>query len=291
MSKKRDPELAVKLEALLVDARAQGSRTPDNKLTPATAALVGLLWEPAVATLHTLVSDGRIVSAGPIPVAMTIDWEDLKWLRSDYADSDSLCIELAVAGLTTFLPAAVDRKIWTPSGRASLLTYFVNACLLHKLDVINNWTRPRRIERRLATLADVDDLDALTLDLSDIPYARHAARLLVDQASPQVRRLFEALLHGETIAAAATAMGIDPATARTHLFRFRKNVVVPLIAEGLIDAPSGTALAKHMEDHHAAEIPTWGPSPAEPKSDFDPFTSEYVPANVWAPGWDPTDVF
>lgn len=291
MSKKRDPELAVKLEALLVDARVQGSRTRENKLTSATAALVELIWDPAVATLHTLVSDGRIVSAGPIPVAMTISWDDLEWLRSDYADRDALCIELAVAGLTTFLPAAVDRKIWTPSGRASLLTYFVNACLLHKLHVINTWTMPRRIERRLATLADVDDLDALTLDLSDIPYARHAAQLLVDRASPKVRRLFEALLHGETIAAAATAMGIDSATARTHLFRFRKNVVVPLIADGFLDAPKGTALAAHMENYYADEIPTWGPSPAEPEPDFDPFTSTHVPANVFDPNWEPTDVF
>ncbi|OZF25982.1 hypothetical protein [Rhodococcus sp. 14-2483-1-2] len=291
MSKKRDPELAAKLEALLVDARTQGSRTPENKLAPATAALVDLLWDPAVATLHTLVSDGRIVSAGPIPVAMTIGWDDLEWLRSDYADRDALCIELAVAGLTTFLRAAVDRKIWTPSGRASLLTYFVNACLLHKLHVINKWTMPRRIERRLATLADVDDLDALTLDLSDIPYASHAAQILVDRATPQVRRLFEALLQGETIAGAATAMGIDPATARTHLFRFRKNVVVPLIADGFLDPPSGTALAKHMENQHADELSTWGPTPAEPEPDFDPFTSKYVPGNVFASDWEPTDVY
>lgn len=291
MSKKHDPELAAKLEALLVDARVQGSRTPDNKLTPAAAALVDLLWDPAVATLHTLVSDGRIVSAGPIPIAMTIGWDDLEWLRSDYADSDALCIELAVAGLTTFLRAAVDRKIWTPSGRASLLTYFVNACLLHKLHVINKWTMPRRIERRLATLADVDDLDALTLDLSDIPYARHAAQILVARATPQVRRLFEALLQGETIAAAATTMGIDSATARTHLFRFRRNVVVPLIADGFLDPPSGTALAKHMENQHADEISAWGPTPAEPEPAFDPFTSKYVPGNVFASNWEPTDVF
>jgi hypothetical protein len=254
---------------------------------------VAELWDPAVGTLHNLVADGRIVSAGPLPISMKIDPEDLEWLRVDYEECDYLCIELAVAGLPTFLRAAVDKKVWTP-GRASLLTYFVNACLMHKLRVINAWTKPRRLHRRLEKLARTDSLDALTLDLSNIPYAHTAARLLVERASPQQRRLLGALLGDQTIASAARIMGISAQSARTHLFRFRKNVVIPLVADGLLDAPEGTLIAEHMAlydglfDHRKIqndfldEDP--GADPADP-------TPEYAPAEVFSPEWEPSDVF
>ncbi|WP_141216186.1 MULTISPECIES: hypothetical protein [Nocardiaceae] len=294
MSKKHDEGLDLRLEALLVDARASGSRTSDNKLTRATAALVKELWDPGVGTLHTLVADGRIVSAGPLPISMTIEPEDLEWLRVDYDERDSLCIELAVAGLPTFLHAAVDEKVWTP-GRASLLTYFVNACLMHKLRVVNAWTKPRRITRRLEKLAYTDDLDALTLDLSNIPYARSAAQLLVQHANPRVRNLLGALMSGQTTASAAIAIGISPSTARTHMFKFRKNVVVPLVADGLLDAPEGTLIAEHMAfyedlfDHRKIQNDLLDEDPgADPD---DPITPEYVPAEIFSPEWEPSDVF
>ncbi|WP_139279771.1 hypothetical protein [Rhodococcoides yunnanense] len=142
-------------------------------------------------------------------------------------------------------------------------------------------------------MAYTDDLDALTSDLSNIPYARSAAQLLVERANPRVRSLLGALMSGQTTASAATDIGIKPGTARTHLFNFRKNVVVPLVADGLLDAPEGTIIAQHMSfyddlfDHRNIQndlMDDDGP-------DDDAIAPGDVSADVFSPEWEPFDVF
>lgn len=294
MSAKSTLELNGKLEMLLHEAQSSGSRTRAGKFTTATSALIEALWSPAIGTLHNMLDSGRITTSGPVNATMWIDHHDLELLRIDHDSRDDLSISMAVAALPDFITNVVDRKKWDRE-QSSLLTYFVNACLLRKAPVMNQWARPHRAARRLVAQAEAHTKDVLTIEMSDVPYARTAAERLVADASPEIRTMFAALLRGDSIASAAREMGISAGSARSMLFRFRKGVVVPLVAAGILEPMPGTVVANLDYYTDGDDYDTYRPSGngnslTPPLRD--PFDERrWGPSNVFNVDGDADDVF
>ncbi|WP_139203799.1 hypothetical protein [Rhodococcoides kroppenstedtii] len=247
--------------------------------------MIEALWSPAIGTLHNILESGRIITSGPVNAAMRIDYRDLELMRIDHDSRDDLSVSMAVAALPDFVTNVVDGRRWDRS-QSSLLTYFVNACLLRKVPVVNQWTRPHRAARRLVARADTDTTNVLTIEMSDVPYARTAAERLVAEASPQVPTLLAALLRGETTSSAAREMGISAGSARSMLFRFRKGVVVPLVAAGVLEPMPGTVVANL---HYYTDGDDYAPYAPSASSSLSPTLRDSFDEQYWEPSA-PVDV-
>ncbi|MGU3587115.1 hypothetical protein ACLBYD_28695 [Rhodococcus sp. C26F] len=269
-----------RMHELVEKTREVGLRTAGGSWSSPADALMKVLYEYAVAALQTMMKDGSIQSQGPAHLRfLHIDEGSLEWLRIDHESRHYLASELIIKTFPKFLEKAVEGGGWN-STRSALPTYFVNACLMNKHDVINKWAKETR--RNRAAWSEEQPADRALPDIADNTVNRVELSHLIGISPASVRPILVALSHGFTVADAARGMRISVGAAEKRLARYRANTIIPRVAEGLLGAPSNYFVTNHVAAAIAAndadtyhESATSGPFdnswPPAPDTNADPF--------------------
>jgi len=143
-------------------------------------------------------------------------------LQLDRDDAHAVAAELIEVAIEAFRSKTLlhrdPSKRWSPTGGASLKTFFIGRCLMELPDVFDKWNRR---ERRALRPSDVDH------DAQARQYAREQLDDMFVGADPLIRPMFE--LHDqkytyEEIAdmlSASTGKTITAKKVRTDMSRFR----------------------------------------------------------------------
>lgn len=231
MSSVKVSEQAARLDGLLERARAAGSRTASGALTPPCAALVAELWQVAFRVLIAFLSDGRILSAGSIPQPLPLTPEDLDFLEKSAPDREDLAMEMIIPAINPFITAVVDKGKWDRE-QSALTTFFINRCLWNKGAVMGKWIEDRR-RRQYIRIQESGEI-AVALDRlhsfdPEHELLHHVAFDLIRCAPDDVRPILDLVAKGYTIADAAKELEMRAATARTRLYRWRRDFVTPAL--------------------------------------------------------------
>ncbi|ROZ52759.1 hypothetical protein EEB12_28285 [Rhodococcus sp. WS1] len=264
------------LHELAEETRRTGIRTPSGKWSVPAEKLIERLYAYAVAVLQDMLANGSIQTQGPRNSRfLYVDEGSLSWLRADHETRHWVASDLIIKTYPAFMEKAIERGDWDGT-QSSLYTYFLNACLLRKYEVINKWAKDTRSIRAAAlplaaTGGDVDDADASTPDIANHTATKLELTRQIAIAPLKVRPILEALKAGFTLADAARELRISEDAASGRLKRYRDKKIIPLVADGLLDAPSGYFLAKYARTSGAPHATNHDASPRGP---FD---------NAWPP--------
>jgi RNA polymerase sigma factor (sigma-70 family) len=211
-----------------------------DKLTLAGQEFAAKLYNPAVSSIIKWLADGQANQYsryGKLPQHVLDAAEIDRYLREDIA------LETFVVTLPGFLARLDDdnNNDYDPK-RSSIESYFIGACRNRLGDVIRSHQVPVAELR-----ADTDDLLAI-LRTSDAGLAdfegRDLARHLLLGAPHDLRdALMLRIYEGITLGEAAQELGLNPATVRSHLLRFKKKIL-RLHFLGKIEIPEDTALGQ-----------------------------------------------
>jgi hypothetical protein len=189
---------------------------------PRHQALEDMLIRYAVPVLRQLLKDGRIVSKAtrlgrPPGCSET-------WLDFTEADREEFARDMVADALPVFTKAVFEERLWTPDRRASLKTYFVNACILQFPRLFREWLDQRRAVRPSGLELDPGGGDpaldpAITVALRD-----EVDRMLAKIADRQVREVLILRGAGYTAEDAARQVGLTPKAAEGRLARIRKGL-------------------------------------------------------------------
>lgn len=248
----RQVEQDARLHALLRAAQREGVTRPNEKMTVATQKLLAALWEIALPALIHMINSRRITTAGPIRQSIPLTHEEWEYLTSSHGTDDrrDLACEMILAGISRFLDVVVTSARWDEQ-QSRLSTYFINGCLVHKSKVLTDWaTRRREMEFSRSSRGSEFHFAALAQPhLRSSPELQEAVADLVATAPPDVLPLLQHLADGYSISEIAEELHLAPGTLRTRLYRWRKNVVTPKIADSPAETlPQGYALTQHLTD-------------------------------------------
>ncbi len=238
-----------RIHALLVEVQTDGlhRRSSDRWSAPAER-LVAELWDVAVPTLHAMLKDGSIVHAGPRNMPrLYIEDDHLDKLRVDHEARDWLAMGMFMKAHVPFLRNAVAKGHWD-STQSDLGTYFVNACLLHKSRVVEKWAKGER-ELRAEYMSAQELRRREMADPSDIAYSRISSQRILQHAPRSVRPIIVALADGFTIADAARGIGISKGAARSRIFQYRQNRIIPWVMDGALEAPQDSFVARYIAEN------------------------------------------
>lgn len=218
-----------------------------GKLTPAGQRVAAELYDPAVSAMVKWLADGevsRYSRYGQLPQHVL----DLAQLDRDLRED--IALETFVSVLPGFL-TRLDNNFDANRG-ASEQTFFIGACRNRLGDVIRSHQAPVAELR-----ADTDELLALLRSsdagLADIE-GRDLARYLLLRAPHDLRdALMLHIYEGITLVAAAKRLGLNPATVRSHLRRFRKKLLRQHFDEK-ISIPENTALGQWIRKQTPAVL-------------------------------------
>lgn len=147
-------------------------------------------------------------------------------LRLPEDDARGLAHELLVVSIENFRTKSLRR--WTPTGGASLRTFFIGRCLLDFADVYGSWYRRERRPLPLAMMVD----DGRHCDRPD----EHAeACVVVDEllgGDPILRKVLELQRDGFTLDEIAKKLGKTEAGVRTLRHRALKRLNKPEDSDG-----------------------------------------------------------
>jgi DNA-directed RNA polymerase specialized sigma24 family protein len=186
-------------------------------------ALEDELIRYAVPVLRHLLADGRLISKAarlgrPVSASGA-------WLSFTEADREEFAHDMVADALPVFTTAVLENRRWTPAGRASLKTYFVNACILQFARLYARWLRDRQAVR-LAGLEIYPYADSLSSPdpASMVVLQDEVSSLLAEMPDKKLRETVVLRAAGYTAADAAQAAGLAPRSAEGKLARFRKNL-------------------------------------------------------------------
>lgn len=139
-------------------------------------------------------------------------------LRLDEDEAQSLTTEVLVVALERFRSKSLST--WSPSGGASLRTFFIGRCLMELGDVYERWHRLERRPYPVERLVDDGRFGAR-------PDEQAEARMLADELldrDPFLRAVLELQTAGYTIVEIAEALGTTPPALRTVTHRRRRRL-------------------------------------------------------------------
>lgn len=212
-----------------------------GKLTPAGQELVVQLYHPAVRTMTAWLADGR---ADTLSRYGWLPEQVLGLAQADHYLREDIAIETFLRALPTFL-RGLDAGNYDARRGTTISTYFLGACRNRIGDVI------RAQDRRIAELRE-DPTELLHLLQSDSPgfdevdgidLARH---LLLEAPEDLRAALLLRVYAGVTLTEAAKRLGLNPASIRSQLLRYRTKLA-QLHSENKITLPEDAAIIEWAE--------------------------------------------
>jgi DNA-directed RNA polymerase specialized sigma24 family protein len=206
----------------LADQRVVQAVLEEGLHGPRHQALEDALIRYAVPVLRKLLADGRIVGRavrlGRPPGAPGT----LAELTA--ADREELVRDMVADALPVFTRAVFQDRRWAGAGRASLTTYFVNACILQFAALHRQWLDQRRavqpagLQIEAAGAGPAPD-PAVTVALRD-----EVDRLLAGITDPRLREVLVLRGAGYSAEDAARRAGLTPKAAEGRLARLRQGL-------------------------------------------------------------------
>lgn len=213
-----------------------------GKLTLAGQQLAAELYDPAVGAVTRWLADGK---AGEWSRYGVLPQQVLELARADPYLRADIALETFVAALPPFL-RKLDAGAYDATRETSIQSFFIGACRNRMGDVIRAHHSPiialrPDTDELFAALSSpdtgVEDIEGFELARDLLSHAPHDLRAVL------VLRVYE----GITLGAAATRLGLNPATVRSHLLRFKKKLM-RLHFDGDIAIPEGTELGRWISN-------------------------------------------
>jgi DNA-directed RNA polymerase specialized sigma24 family protein len=202
-------------DALVIDAiLEEGLGGPRHRMLE--EALIGY----AVPVLRHLLGTGRIAGRAAHLRRPLGDRDG--WLNFTEADREEFARDMTADALPVFTRAVFETRCWSPSYKASLKTYFVNACILEFPRLYRQWARHRRAQ---PVGLDVDLISVPELDPAvEVALRDEVRRLLLQIKDPQVREILILRGAGYSAEDAARQAGLTVKAAEGRLARVRKGL-------------------------------------------------------------------
>jgi RNA polymerase sigma factor (sigma-70 family) len=205
-------------------------------MTLAGQQLAAELYDPAVGSITKWLTDG---TAGELARYGSVPQQVLDVARADRYLREDIALETFILTLPLFL-RKLDAGAYDATRGTSITTFFIGACRNRMGDVLRAHHSPLTELR-----PDTDNLLALLhhpdKGLEAIEEVALARDLLqhapTDLRAVLVLRVYE----GISLSAAATKLGLNPATVRSHLLRFKKKLI-RLHFDEEISIPNDTVL-------------------------------------------------
>lgn len=157
--------------------------------------------------------------------------EDQVVLRNSEEERDGLALDVISRAVVDFRRNALLKRRWTPTGGASLRTYFIGTCALHFPRAYSAWSKTRSeqidILARRHGIA-MEDIGRQVSDLAADPAVqvanRDALRQMIDMAQPQTRLILGLIMQDRTHAEIADELGMTRRAIEGRLRSFRRRV-------------------------------------------------------------------
>ncbi len=161
--------------------------------------------------------------------SVSIRPEDM-WVLSHSADERmELAIDVISKAVGEFEKSAVRGERWSPTGGASLRTWFIGTCALNFPHAYRTWSKKR--SDRLVGIArqheiNFDDLGGRMVeglgDPSGLAILRRDLKKLVDHAQPDTKVILGLLMQEKTHAQIAAELGLTIRAVEGRIYRWRK---------------------------------------------------------------------
>ncbi len=186
---------------------------------PRHQALEEALIRYAVPVLQQFLADGRIVNKatrlGRPPGGSEA------WLDFTKADREEFACDMVADALPAFTKAVFEERRWSPDRRASLKTYFVNACVLQFPRLYGKWLDQRRTVRPGGLEIDMSGGDSASDPANTVALRDETARMLEKITDRKIREVLVLRASGYTAEDAARQVGLTPKAAESRLARIR----------------------------------------------------------------------
>lgn len=202
---------------------------------PAHRQLFDDLWLYAWPVLKAFMRTSRMnqVVRRYLPWGVAITPEDLVTLRHSEPERDALAIDVISRAVVAFEKNAILAEKWSPTGRASLRTWFIGTCAVAFPRAYARWSEDR-IDR-LVTLSrdgrvpdhpeDLEDLVAEMPDPADIALDRLALRTLLAKTKPETRYILGRISQGATYREIADELQWSVGAVTLRVYRLRERVL------------------------------------------------------------------
>lgn len=167
--------------------------------------------------------------------------EDQVVLRSSEEERDALAIDVIGRAIKDFDRTAIAGRKWSPTGGASLRTYFIGTCALNFQRAYKKWSKSRGNKLdRVARKHNIDlervaeDVAALTPDLATHAAQRIAVSELIKMAQPQTKVILGLIMQDLTFVQIAAVLGLTTGAVEQRMRRFRHRVARERRHAGLI---------------------------------------------------------
>jgi RNA polymerase sigma factor (sigma-70 family) len=145
-------------------------------------------------------------------------------------DAEEIAADIVAIALNAFRDKVLRRGRWSPSGGASLSTFFVGQCLMQYSNVFRRWKREAQAAHTVSLKDAEEELDE-SIDVPDIRLASNPEHRIIvsdelyqvlDQLEPRVRQalLFRAL--GYSNAEIAELLEVSPSTVERIFSQHRR---------------------------------------------------------------------
>ncbi len=209
-------------ERLLADQRVVDAILEEGLHGPRHQALEDVLIGYAVPVLRQLLATGQIVSKatklGRPPGGSEA------WLDFTKADREEFARDMVADALPVFTKAVFEERRWVPDGKASLKTYFVNACILQFPALYRRWLDQRRTVRPAGLEIDPGAGRPVVDPATVVTLRDEVIGLLRKIEDRQIREVLVLRGAGYTAEDAARQVGLTPKAAEGRLARIRRDL-------------------------------------------------------------------
>jgi DNA-directed RNA polymerase specialized sigma24 family protein len=164
--------------------------------------------------------------------SVAISPEDQLVLCRSPEECDALAIDVIAAAVQDFEKYALKRRRWSPTGGASLRTWFIGTCSLVFPRAYHRWSKDRgsRLDRA-ASRHGVDlkvvayEIAACVPDPEAYAVDRAALRNMIEKAQPMTKVILGMIMSGLTHAQIAAELGLSVRAVEGRMYRFRTRVL------------------------------------------------------------------
>jgi DNA-directed RNA polymerase specialized sigma24 family protein len=162
---------------------------------------------------------------------VSISPEDMVVLHQSEAERDALALDVIAIAVESFRKRAIVRRQWSPTGGASLRTWFIGTCAINFPRAYERWSRDRADRVTRVAKRHELDLDAVgtefqrrASDPSVIVTSRSDLQALIDRAQPTTKLILGLLMEGHTQAEIAAELGLTVRAVEGRIYRFRARI-------------------------------------------------------------------
>lgn len=209
-------------------------RTSSAVRGPADRQLFDDLWLYAWPVLKAFLRTTRMnqVVRRYLPHGVAITPEDMVTLRHSEAERDALSIDVISRAVVHFRKKAIIEQKWSPTGKASLRTWFIGSCALAFPRAYERWSTERT--DRLMEMSsrgmvpvrpeDLNDLVAEMPNPADIALDRAALQVLLAKIKPETRYILGRIAQGATYQEIADELRWSAGAVAQRIHRLRERI-------------------------------------------------------------------